>query len=223
MVPTLFHCGLFGGYRGSKSSFDPFPALANWVETDHSPEGIIAEQRDDNNVLTRSRPVFPYPERAQYTGQGSIDDASNFVATPPLTPPHNVIHWLGDDLYGKLGPVERRGREIDTATHQLVRVGRLPDDRDPRLQARPVDAEVLGREVGEASGELLEESRNRRPWARARQTLGGFDGRWCRRARCASSTTPIPMPNQPRTPAGGALLAIRMRLEPASHPLPRIG
>lgn len=105
MVPTLFHCAFFGGYRGSTRIFDPIPALVRWVETGKAPDGIIATQSDDHNVLTRTRPVFPYPEGARYTGQGSIDDAGNFVAAPPLTPPRNVVHWLGDDLYGKPGPV----------------------------------------------------------------------------------------------------------------------
>lgn len=109
MVPTLFHCGLFGGYRGSMSTFDPFPALVDWVESGHAPDGIVADQRDANNALVRSRPVFPYPERARYVGHGSIDDAASFVAAPPLNPPHDVIHWLGDSLYGMPGPVAHPG------------------------------------------------------------------------------------------------------------------
>jgi hypothetical protein len=111
MVPTLYHCGLFGGYRGSNSDFDPFQSLVDWVESSHAPERIVANQRDANNVVVRSRPVFAYPERAQYTGYGSIDDASNFVSAPPLSPPHNVIRWLGDGLYGMPGPVANTGAE----------------------------------------------------------------------------------------------------------------
>src|SRR5262249_49568542 len=105
MVPTLFHCGFFGGYRGSGSTFDPFPALVDWVESGNAPDRIVADQRDANNTLVRSRPVFPYPARAQYTGHGSIDDATNFVSAPPLSPPHNIIHWLGEKLYSLPGPV----------------------------------------------------------------------------------------------------------------------
>jgi len=105
MVPTLYHCAFFGGYRGAMSAFDPFPALVDWVESGHAPEQISATQRDASGGLVRTRPVFAYPERARYVGHGSIDDATNFVAAPPLTPPHNVIHWLGDDLYARRGPV----------------------------------------------------------------------------------------------------------------------
>jgi len=75
MVPMLFHCGFFGGYRAMNSNFDPFPALVNWVESDHAPDRIVSEQRDAQNVLVRRRPVFHYTERAQYIGHGSIDDA----------------------------------------------------------------------------------------------------------------------------------------------------
>jgi feruloyl esterase len=103
MVPTLYHCGLFGGYK--LHDFDPFPALVGWVEHGHAPDRIIANGRDDKGNIVRTRPVFPYPSRAKYTGTGSIDDANNFVPAPPLNPPHDIIHWIGEDLYHQPGPV----------------------------------------------------------------------------------------------------------------------
>jgi feruloyl esterase len=103
MVPTLYHCGFFGGYK--LTDFDPFPALVSWVEHSHAPDRIIANGRDTKGNIVRTRPVFPYPFRAKYIGTGSIDDASNFVGAPPLTPPHDIIHWIGEDLYNKPGPV----------------------------------------------------------------------------------------------------------------------
>lgn len=43
--------------------------------------------------------------RAVYTGIGSTNDARNFAPAPPLTPPHDVVHWAGDYLYYLPGPV----------------------------------------------------------------------------------------------------------------------
>lgn len=98
MVPAVYHCALFdGGYTLNR--FDPFPALVDWVEHREAPDKVIAEQRDGQQHLVRSRPVFPYPLQARYRGSGSIDDAASFVGSPPATPPHNVIHWAGDYLY----------------------------------------------------------------------------------------------------------------------------
>jgi feruloyl esterase len=101
MVPTMYHCG--GGYR--LTEFDPFGALVGWVEHGTAPDRIIANQRDAQGGIVRSRPVFPYPLRAKYDGTGSIDDASNFVPARPLVPPNDIIPWAGADLYIMPGPV----------------------------------------------------------------------------------------------------------------------
>jgi feruloyl esterase len=34
-------------------------------------------------MVTRARPLFPYPQVAKYKGSGSTDDAANFVSSPP--------------------------------------------------------------------------------------------------------------------------------------------
>jgi feruloyl esterase len=47
----------------------------------------------------RTRPVFPYPLTAQYTGSGSIDDARNFVAGTPHPVPAGLLIWLGSAFY----------------------------------------------------------------------------------------------------------------------------
>jgi hypothetical protein len=101
MIPTMAHC--FGGYR--LTEFDPLPALVSWVERGTPPDRIIATARDPQGHVLRSRPVFPYPVQAKYTGTGSIDEASNFVPAAPLLAPHDTIRWVGTDLYTKLGPV----------------------------------------------------------------------------------------------------------------------
>ncbi len=102
MVPTLYHCGL-GGYK--LNTFDPFPELVDWVEHRHAPDRVIASDQDSHGTVLRTRPVFPYPQRAAYTGAGSIDDARNFAPAAPLVPPHDVIRWAGAYLYSIPGPV----------------------------------------------------------------------------------------------------------------------
>jgi feruloyl esterase len=103
MVPTVYHCAFGGGYR--LTEFHPFRALVAWVEDGKAPSRIIARQRDSQGNIIRSRPVFPYPQRAKYDGTGSIDDASNFLPAQPPAPPHDIIPWAGTDLYAKPGPV----------------------------------------------------------------------------------------------------------------------
>jgi feruloyl esterase len=52
-------------------------AVIKWVEEGAAPEKLI------NRTQNRTRPLFPYPELAKYTGNGSSDDADNFVSSMP--------------------------------------------------------------------------------------------------------------------------------------------
>ena len=78
MVPGMFHCR--GGIGTDR--FDALTPLVNWVEGGTAPDQIAAA-RVENGVVTRTRPLCPYPQVATYTGSGSIDDASNFVCGLP--------------------------------------------------------------------------------------------------------------------------------------------
>jgi hypothetical protein len=42
-----------------------------------------------------------------YDGSGGIDDAANFVPAPPKVRTDDRIHWAGEDLYDRPGPVAR--------------------------------------------------------------------------------------------------------------------
>jgi feruloyl esterase len=101
MVPTMYHCA--DGYR--LTEFDPFGALVGWVEHGKAPERVVANGRDAQGDIVRSRPVFPYPLRAKYDGTGSVDDAGNFLPERPPAPPSDIIGWAGTDLYARPGPV----------------------------------------------------------------------------------------------------------------------
>jgi Tannase and feruloyl esterase len=48
------------------------------VETGKAPERVIA-RKVVSGATTRTRPLCPYPQKAEYAGTGSTDDERNFV------------------------------------------------------------------------------------------------------------------------------------------------
>jgi feruloyl esterase len=79
LVPGVDH-----GFRGP----GPTPqgtqaALIRWVEEDVAPDRLLGEAKDANGKVLRTRPLFPYPQFAKYSGTGSTDDAANFIAVSP--------------------------------------------------------------------------------------------------------------------------------------------
>jgi feruloyl esterase len=78
MVPGMNHCG--GGT--GPNVFDGFNALVNWVDKKQAPDQIVATHMT-NGAPDRTRPLCPYPQTAQYSGSGSIDDAANFACKMP--------------------------------------------------------------------------------------------------------------------------------------------
>ncbi|HZU15866.1 MAG TPA: tannase/feruloyl esterase family alpha/beta hydrolase, partial [Candidatus Dormibacteraeota bacterium] len=61
---------------------------------------LVASQLNQSGQVVRTRPLFPYPERARYSGSGSIDDAASFVAETPSPLPDDDVPWVGDALFG---------------------------------------------------------------------------------------------------------------------------
>ena len=78
MVPGMQHCS---GGPGA-SSFDMLAALERWVEQGTAPEQILASHLTAG-VADRTRPLCVYPQVVQYKGNGSTDDAANFVCRVP--------------------------------------------------------------------------------------------------------------------------------------------
>jgi len=74
MVPGMGHCS---GGEGP-NTFDMLTALERWVEEGQPPDRIVASH-ETNGVTDRTRPLCPYPQVAVYGGNGSTDDAANFV------------------------------------------------------------------------------------------------------------------------------------------------
>jgi feruloyl esterase len=78
MVPGMAHCG--GG--PGPNQFNAIAALERWRETGVAPDRITA-YRVENNRVTMSRPLCPYPQVAAYKGTGSTNDAANFACMAP--------------------------------------------------------------------------------------------------------------------------------------------
>jgi len=80
LVPGVDH-----GFRGAAPAptpSDQFAAILRWVEDNQPPDVLMAELRDAEGNVIRTRPLFPYPQVAKYKGSGSIDEAASFVASP---------------------------------------------------------------------------------------------------------------------------------------------
>ncbi|MDO8632865.1 MAG: tannase/feruloyl esterase family alpha/beta hydrolase, partial [Phycisphaerales bacterium] len=79
LVPGVDH-----GFRGvGPAPTGQVDAIIRWVEEGLPPDKLIAERRDQNGTIVRTRPLFPYPQVAKYKGSGSTDDGANFVSSPP--------------------------------------------------------------------------------------------------------------------------------------------
>ena len=99
MVPGMGHCGFGSGpdrfdssaYGGLQPpALDPehdiFTALSHWVEDGVAPARVIATKYvagDAAKGIAMQRPLCPYPQSAQYKGQGDANDAASFVCGAP--------------------------------------------------------------------------------------------------------------------------------------------
>jgi len=72
-VPGMGHCQ---GGTATLDQFDMLSAVVDWVEKGVTPDRVVATGQA---FPGRSRPLCPYPQHAQYKGQGDTNDASNFV------------------------------------------------------------------------------------------------------------------------------------------------
>ena len=78
LVPGVHHGGGGPGF----TEFDSMTALENWLEKGEVPEKLIAS-RSANGTVERSRPFFPYPVLARYSGNGDPRQADSFVPFDP--------------------------------------------------------------------------------------------------------------------------------------------
>jgi hypothetical protein len=73
LVPGMGHCG---GGAATLDHFDMLSAIVAWVEQGQAPAQVIATGA---SFPGRTRPLCPYPQHAQYGGQGDPESAANFV------------------------------------------------------------------------------------------------------------------------------------------------
>ena len=78
MVPGMNHCG--GG--PGPNTFNALTALSTWVEKKQAPDMLLGSHMTDG-VVDLTRPLCPYPQIAQYSGQGDVKDAANFSCRMP--------------------------------------------------------------------------------------------------------------------------------------------
>jgi feruloyl esterase len=78
MLPGMQHC------RGGPgpNQFNVMGAMERWRESNTPPAQIVATHVTDNRV-DMTRPLCPYPQVAEWTGIGNINDAANFVCRVP--------------------------------------------------------------------------------------------------------------------------------------------
>jgi feruloyl esterase len=81
LVPGVDH-----GFRGPGAAPNMnrlLLLLVAWVEEGKAPDKLLGEARDAAGKVLRTRPIFPYPQTARYTGTGDPDDAQSFVSQTP--------------------------------------------------------------------------------------------------------------------------------------------
>ncbi len=98
IAPGVGHCG--GGTGASPT--DPFDALVNWVEHGQAPQQLSGALTDSTGNVVLTRPVCSYGKVATYAGQGSTNEAANFVCArthiprlPSAEPPFRHRDWRG--------------------------------------------------------------------------------------------------------------------------------
>jgi feruloyl esterase len=89
LVPGVYHCG--GGYIPYEEDF--LGAMVNWVEQQQPPVQLVAAAHMEDGAIRR-RPLFAYPERAQYV-KGDLNDEHSFVGVMPSTEPDDHYDWVG--------------------------------------------------------------------------------------------------------------------------------
>ena len=94
LVPGVGHCGGGEGFP----NIDLVSQITGWVEQGSAPNAVMTYQTDASSNVTATRPVYPYPAVALYSGSGDWHVASNYVQGAPL---YNAVDpvWAGSYFY----------------------------------------------------------------------------------------------------------------------------
>lgn len=120
MLPGVGHCGGGDGF----SQIDTLTPLMAWVEGGHAPAEIVADKIAErrggpgmgpgpdgrggkaqstpyapgNQTPVASRPIYPFPAIARYSGSGDPSKDSSYVSSPSPAAETNVLDWYGAEL-----------------------------------------------------------------------------------------------------------------------------
>jgi feruloyl esterase len=111
LLPGVGHCG---GGEGA-AQLDVLTPLMAWTELNHAPQALVVGKTASGggDVPTNpyaqpaaptlfTRPVFPYPAVAQYSGKGDSTDAANYRSMKPALKvpqqfPPEIMQFFGPD------------------------------------------------------------------------------------------------------------------------------
>jgi feruloyl esterase len=120
MIPGVGHCGGGDGF----SQIDTLTPLMAWVERGHAPAEIVADKvaaasggpgmgpgpdgrggkaqsapyAREKQAAVSSRPIYPFPAIARYSGSGDPAKDSSYIASPSPASDTNVLDWYGAEL-----------------------------------------------------------------------------------------------------------------------------
>jgi pimeloyl-ACP methyl ester carboxylesterase len=102
LVPGVGHCGGGEGFP----NIDLVSQITAWAEQGTAPNAVMTYQTDSSNNVTATRPVYPYPAVAQFSGTGDWHVGANWTQGPALynEPTHT---WAGSSFYTTYTPTTR--------------------------------------------------------------------------------------------------------------------
>ncbi len=74
LLPGVLHCG--GG--PGPDDVDWLKLIRDWVENDKAPERLVLSKKEKDKIVM-TRPVFPFPKVAVYSGKGDTNLEKNFI------------------------------------------------------------------------------------------------------------------------------------------------
>jgi pimeloyl-ACP methyl ester carboxylesterase len=101
VVPGVGHCGGGEGFP----NIDLVSQITAWVEQGAAPTSVMTYQTDaTTNAVTASRPVYPYPAIAKFTGSGDWHSGANYAQAAPLFDDAAAPAWAGSSFYTAYSP-----------------------------------------------------------------------------------------------------------------------
>ncbi len=83
MIPGMYHGGHGNELGITRDSIDPLTALEKWVEEGEAPDSLLMNKFAPDGSVMWTRPVYPYPLRTVYKGEGDLNSASSYERKEP--------------------------------------------------------------------------------------------------------------------------------------------